>query len=367
MRDTLIEPHPLDPIHEAAGAQWAATPARTVLDYGDPAGEYEAIQGQVGLYDARDRGTIAIAGADRASWLNNLTTNTILNLQRGDGNYTFCLDLQGRILFDGNMLVDERVIHFDTDRAFIEQAVRHFDRYLIAEEVTLADQTPRTARLLVTGPGMADLASRIGVRQAPVMAALGSSWTTIDGCRVLAVRHDALTGRPGLDLHVRVEHAVEVWQSLMELGRDCGLRPVGRRAVEVSGIEAELARAACDFDERTRPAETGLSARAVSHVKGCYLGQEVVERMRARGVVASRQRVLLDAGEQPFPLDRPLPLQSDGRHVGRVTRAAWSCRDLRMLAMGMVRSGFARPGTELVIDDTSSRTVTVRKVLVSAD
>ncbi len=343
--------HPLDGATQAAGARFDdVVGVSMAVDYGDAAGEYAAARSGAGLYDARDRGVIEIRGGDRAAWLNNLATNAVKNLRTGDGAYSFAINVKGRILFDLNVLALMDAFWLDIDRRLIDKALAHFDRYTITEDVQWRDRSGEYVRIALSGPTALRIVEALGAPHAKAMPALGSTpvylATRAAGAGApdsLLVRHD-FAGVFGVELYVEAEQAVACWNRLLEIGRPVGLRPVGWSAINTLRIEAGIPWYGRDIDEEVVPAETGQAGRAVSHVKGCYLGQEIVERMRSRGVVANNLVALRFAGAGVGPRT---VLKAGEAELGRVTSVCHSPMLGAWIGLGYVRSSHAIPGTQL--------------------
>lgn len=333
-----------------AGAQWEAVRDLRMPQYfGDFDAEYAAASAGAGLYPAVDRGLIEVRGKDRAAWLHNLTTNTVKTLQPGDGNYTFAINVKGRILMDFNVLVLGDALWLDIDRRLIAKAMGHFDRYTIMEDAQCRDRSADYARLALVGPRAFEIADALGVSNARVMPALASVPVPLAGKHRLGVRHD-FAGVFGMELYVETADAAACWNRLLEIGRPVGLRPVGWTAVDTLRIEAGIPVYGPDIDEEILPAETGQIERGISYVKGCYLGQEVVERMRSRGALARKLmgvRFAPVAGVQP--LLAPGPLQAGGMEAGRLTSARRSRAMDAWIGLAYVRSAQAKPGSRVTL------------------
>ena len=132
---------------------------------------------------------------------------------------------------------------------------------------------------------------------------------------------------------------------MLNIGESAGLRPVGLDALQVLRVETGLPWSLEDIDADVLPAETRQIERAVSFTKGCYLGQEIVERMRARGAPAKLLVGLaFDGGEACTDAS----LTHDGRPVGRVTSTAQSFKLDRRIGLGYVKSDLSGSGTRLL-------------------
>ncbi len=329
--------------------------------------EYRAISAGAAIVDRSYRALLEVTGADRATWLHNLTTNQVKNLGRGEGNYAFALNSQGRILFDVNLLVRAESIWLDLDRRFLETAKIHFSKYAITEDVTVVDRSAEFVRFGLVGPGAVALLAELGVANAVAMAQLNH--VTIElpvadqnrppqadqgavhaaaainrsiSVAVLVVRHD-FCGPFGVELFVPAEQAVEFRRECCASGKAV---PVGDDAVQVHRIEAGIPWPGHEITDEYLPAETRQLERAVNYQKGCYLGQEVVERMRSRQVVA-RQLVGLRLDGSAIPALRSEISDPEGRSIGQVTSSCYSPALNCPIALGYVKTASCATGTAL--------------------
>lgn len=254
---------------------------RLAADFGAPVVEYRAAREGVALFDRSDRGLLVATGHDRQDWLHNLVTNAVKTLDDHTGNYAFAVNIKGRILFDLNILCLPDALWLDLDALAVSTAAAHFDRYLFTEDVRIEDAGGQFARLGCSGPQAGAAAGRLGVTNFAALPALAS--VALADAEVRLVRHD-FAGGPGFELILPRGQAAAWWDRLVAEGA----RPAGWRVLDVLRIEAGIPWLGRDLDEHVLPAETGQVERAVSYQKGCYLGQEIIERMRAHGVLAKR-------------------------------------------------------------------------------
>ena len=330
----------------SAGAIEGSRSSRTlVARYGDLRGEYDALADGIALIDRSYRCVLEISGADRAPWLHNLTTNQVKPLQPGDGNYAFSANIKGRILFDLNILVGEESIVVDLDRRFVDTAIAHFNKYKVIEDVTIRDRREDFVIIALAGAGAPGLLAALGATHASTMPVLGHTPVSVLDSPMKMVRHD-FCGSFAIELHVPADVAGDVWRALAGRGDEHRAMPVGADAVEIRRIEAGLPWPGSEITDDVLPAETGQFERAVSFNKGCYLGQEIVERMRSRGSVAKRLVGLHIQGDSVPTGETRLELSS-GHVVGAVTSACHSPAGNGVVALGYVKSASAEVGTEL--------------------
>lgn len=336
-----------------------------VARYGELRQEYDALAGGIALVDRCDRALLEIGGADRATWLHNLTTSSMKTILPGEGCYTFALNVQGRILFDLNALVRTDSIAVDLDRGFLEFARGHFDKYIIMEDVTLTDRTDDFVRMGLSGAGVQLMLTDLGAPHAATLPILGQTRIRIADIEMDLARTD-FCGPAAVDLFVPTAAAATVWRHLTDSARPHRAMPVGAEAVDVRRIEAGIPRSGCEITDDALPDETGQFQRAVNTNKGCYLGQEIVERMRSRGVVARRLMRLAFAGKTLPPPGTKLENES-GSTVGVVTSSCRSVGDGDAVGLGYVKTAVAKPGTQLRCASDGDTSVTLAALSPEAD
>ena len=250
---------------------------------------YEALHRGAASLDLSSRGRLIARGRDRARFLHNVTSNDIKGLQPGNGCYAFLLTPQGRIQADLYLFAFPEHFLIDTEPETRERVRSHILKYKVADQVELEDVTDQTACIGVEGPGgSAALASL----EAPVPGEyqhLPWNGATIAGITA--------TGQPG----VRIFCSAEGRDAILAALHSAGVVPASAGDARTVRIENGKPRYGEDILETSLPQET-LQMHAVSFQKGCYLGQEIVERIRARGHVNRKLvRVQLDAAEPPAP------------------------------------------------------------------
>jgi len=320
--------------------------AGLVEQYADFESEYAALGSGVAIVDRADRGILEVSGKDRSNWLHNLTTNVVKTLAPGDGKYAFATIVQGRILFDLNVIVRPDNLRLDIARCFFKEAKAHFDKYIIMEDVSLRDCGDAFVLFGVAGDRASEVATTLGVSQMTAMADLGNVEVELNGVSCLFVRNN-FCGTAGFDLHVPADAAADVWSAMTDPDGRFRATPAGQQAIEVRRVEAGIPRSGVEITSEYLPAETMQFDRAVSYQKGCYLGQEVIERMRTREKVARRLVRLETAGDVVANCGDVIV--HDDSKVGSVTSAVKSIATRRPLALGYVKSAVSDPGTKVVV------------------
>ena len=309
--------------------------------FGDPGREYEAARRAVGLVDLSFRGLIEVAGGDRARWLNGQVTNDVTALRPGRGMLAAALTVKGHLLADLVLYGRPEAIWVGLNRDRVESVADSFDRYIIADDVTIARIGDRVAQLMVVGPGATGLIARLAGPEAAGLAPWHHREAQIGGVP-LRVAASRWLHMPGYDVLAPAEQAAAVWATLSQGGAAEGLRPVGMAALEHLRVEAGWGWYGVDFDDANLLMEA-LTPEHVSFTKGCYLGQEVVIRVEHQGHLNKRLCGLLVAGETPPAAGSTLHLGE--RKVGALTSCVFSPTLGRLIALGYVRRECWEPGT----------------------
>jgi folate-binding protein YgfZ len=277
---------------------------------------YKAALANGGVVRRSDRGVLAVAGADRAAWLQGLLTNDVGSLKEGETRYAAYLTPQGRMISDMNVTERGGRMLLDVPRPLAASLRDKLDGLIFSEDVQVTDESATLWVWTVIGK---------------------DSFTDIVG-EILPVEYTALT-------------------------------PVEFDTFEVIRIERGVPRFSADMDEDTIPLEAGIENRAISFTKGCYVGQEVIVRVTTRGGGRVAKRLvswIADATAEIVPLrgakivtfDPAAPVRAD-KDIGRVTSAAFSPGVDRVVGLGYVHRDFAIAGTEVTVVWNDARTKVV--------
>jgi folate-binding protein YgfZ len=296
---------------------------------------YESLTTGAAFIDLSRRGRIRVTGEDRARLLHAMTTNHVQQMKPGDGIYVFFLNAQGRILADAVVLCFEDHFLLDTAPETRRAVYEHLDQYIIADDVTLEDVTEETFSFGLEGPKAIDVAARCEM-QAPHHR---FSHVASNG---MVAANIAATGSHG----IRIYGAIGRKEEVIALIEAAGAIAASEEDAETVRIENFVPRYGCDITEHTLPQET-QQMHALHFQKGCYLGQEIVERIRSRGHV---NRLLMgfrieDATKPPA---QGTKLMLEGQAAGEVTSAAAAPE--AVFGLAYVRTQWAKSGAMAEID-----------------
>jgi len=301
--------------------------------------EYNALRRGAAWLDLSARARFRVTGRDRARLLHNVTSNDVKKLTPGSGCYAFLLTPQGRIQADLNILCFPDHFLIDTEPELREKAPHLILKYKVADQVELEDVTDSTFAIGLEGPGAAAALAAAGapVPREPYAHVAWGEWT---------VANMSESGEPGFRVFGEGRAPA--------LFRDAGVPAVSSAVVRQVRIENGRPRFGEDIRETSLPQETG-QLHGVSFQKGCYIGQEIVERIRAQGHVNKKLvRLAIESAEVP-PSGTKVAM--NGAEAGEITSAVYSVELGRVAALGYVRVAYAEPGTVLDARGVEARVV----------
>jgi len=316
---------------------------QTALSFGDVGGELEAIQTSAALVDLSARGLLAITGADRAAWLHGLCTQEIKGMSSGEGAYACHIDIKGRIQADMRVSVFEEMILLDLEPGMAAPLRRLFKRFVVMEEVKISDRSAAAASLALVGPAAGQRLEAVSGLALTALEAHHLLPASIFGCEALVCATDQF-GPPAFRVSIARDQYEEVYRGL--LAAEGGTRPAGRRALELARIEAGVPRFGAELGGDVLFNEAGLDT-AVNFNKGCYLGQEVVERVDARGKVGRKLMGLrIDVPGGGLPPVGSVVANSE-RKLGALTSVGRYGQ--RVLGMGFLHRADNAPGAAVQV------------------
>src|SRR5260370_5714201 len=324
MRNTLA----LEKIHELRGARFREEINwRVPASYGDVKAEYATVrEGGAGLIDLSSYGRLRVAGSEAIMFLNGLITNDMKTLSENRWMLAAFPNVQGRLIAAVRVvrLTDESTNEkasptflLETESATHESVLKTISRFTMAGDFRVTDLTSETTLLSVQGEGATEIARKVlgeTVAGIPRDGALSIDWQQ----NLVTVIRATHTGEDGFDLIMNTTEAVGIWDSLIE----AGAQPVGHDALEILRIEAGIARYGRDMDETNVVTETNLDD-AVSFTKGCYIGQEIIARIKYHRHVAKKLSGLMFEQEEAIAAGAAIT-SVEGKNIGRVTSTVLS-------------------------------------------
>ncbi len=336
---------PLMSVHKTAGATvgtWfgCALPD----DFGDWLAEYHAARETVALIDKNYRAYLRFTGPDRVRYLNAILTNNIKDLATGDGIVSLFLNPQGRIQAEIETYATAESLFCVSHAMIRETLVPALDKFIIMDDVTLTDETEMFGTVALEGPRAADLVKKLTSIDLANLKELSFQETSVAGIS-RGVTKRSPGGIAGAEFLAMRGDLPRLWEILRDAVEQDGGRAMGYKALSALRLEQGIPWFGYDFGDKQIPHEAGLEHSHISYTKGCYTGQEIVERVRSRGQV-NRVRVLVKINSSEPPA-AGTTLMADAKEAGYVTRTAFSPVLQTAIGMAYVRREKSQVGNEL--------------------
>jgi aminomethyltransferase len=304
---------------------------------------YVAVRdGGAGLIDLSSRGRILVGGSEAVMFLNGLITNDIKNLGLKSWMTAAFANVHGRLL------AVVRIIHradgflIDTEEVTHHAVIKLIERFTLAGDFKVIDMSSDTGQLSIQGRKAAEIVATIFRGETADLERQKSVDVDFESAPLTVIRATH-TAEDGFDLFVDRRHLPKLREALM----DAGAQPVDPESFETLRIEAGIPRYGIDMDETNVVTETNL-AEVVSFTKGCYVGQEIIVRIKHRGHVAKKLTgVILN---HATPAARNAAIFSDeGKEIGRVTSSTFSPKLNRAIALGYLKYDYSMAETAVKI------------------
>jgi len=341
---------PLAGVHRRAGAKMGVWLGCALPDdFGDTREEQRFANESVALIDKNYRTYFTFTGPDRVRYLNAILTNNIKDLGNGQGVVSLLLNAQGRILAEIETFAEGEKTFLVSYLMIRERLAEVLEKYIIMDDVTFSDDAEKFGTLALEGPRAAEVVKELTGVDLNSLPELG--WTDVTvrsrssegitadqaGSQNSEYSQRAIPCRmvrrfAGGEFIVERDKLEPLWDVLLQATRRHGGGPMGYKALSAQRLAQGVPWFGYDFGEKQIPHEAGLESSHISYTKGCYTGQEIVERVRSRGQVNRRRVELLFDGES-VP-ENGTELTMDGKAVGYVTRAAQSWFPPGVLGMG---------------------------------
>jgi len=312
---------------------------QTALAWKEAAAEFSALHSEAVVYDLGWRSKLIITGEDRVRWMNGMVTNNVRDLALNTGAYNFLLNPQGRIQADLYVYNRGEYLLVDTDAWQASKLQEIFHKYIIMDDVEVSDAGDKLTSIGIIGKKSAAVLQALGLPAD--LAALQLADGVVENIGVSLVRADS---GESYELWMSPANAATVWNILVH----GGTQPIGAEALELARIAAGVPRYGQDIRERDLPQETEQS-RALNFRKGCYVGQEIVERIHSRGQVHRKFTGFRFTGAAPAPGTK---IESNGKEVGEITSVALLpvSGQSSSIGLGYIRREVGTPGAEVMVN-----------------
>lgn len=309
--------------------------------------EYGAVrEGGAGLIDLSSRGRIRVSGSEAVMFLNGLITNDMKTLAENRWMPAAFPTVQGRLIGAVRVVRTGDSFLIDTDAESGEAILKTVSRFTAAGDFKVTDLTDNTSLLTLQGNRAVEIAENVFERSLADLPRDGV--VEVDQVTIIRATH---TGEDGVDLVIDSARAAEVRDALISAGAQL----VSEETFDTLRVEAGIARYGHDMDDSNIVVETNLDD-AVSYSKGCYIGQEIIVRIKHRGHVAKKLTGLRFETDQR--IESGTVIKSGDKEIGRVTSSVFSPKLNSTIALGYVRYEYLEPGTTVSTNNNIAATIT---------
>jgi folate-binding protein YgfZ len=344
MSQTLL--HPWLSVPEARMGTYNGV--EMALSFGDSAAELAALRSGCGVFALAWRSRINVTGKDRVRWLHNMVTNNVRDLPMNQGNYNFVLNAQGRIVGDMYIYNRGETLVLDTDTSQVEALTNAMKRFIIMDKVEFTNVGGDSVAIGVCGPKAETILAGAGIN-ASGMQPLEVRDVGVESIAAALIRGPEQ--KPGwFELWVDPNEAQGLWNLLVK----AGAKPVGAEALEMWRVVRGIPSYGQDIRDRDLPQETE-QPQALNFTKGCYIGQEIVERIRSRGQVHRKFTGFAFGDSVPAPGKYDF----EGRSLAEVTSIARvpTADGPRNIGLGYVRREAVTAEPKIALDGIEATVV----------
>ncbi|MGA8145198.1 MAG: glycine cleavage T C-terminal barrel domain-containing protein [Candidatus Acidiferrales bacterium] len=355
---------PLAKLEIAEGAKLAEFTGCLLPEvFSDFDAEYRTARESVALFDTNWHAAVTLSGPDRVRYLNAIVTNDIKALSEDSGTLALLLNPQGHILAELEVYALKEKLLVLSHASVREKLVQTLDKFIIMDDVTLEDTTDQTGSIAIEGPKAATIIAQSTGLALDGFSEMAFAEVILDAvpCHLIRRSHFSATGSKsiGAEIIAPREKLQIIWQTLLTAAHAQHGAPIGMAALNALRLEAGIPWFPVDFNDTVIPHEAALESTHISFTKGCYTGQEIVERVRSRGHVNRRRTELKFSAQNPPPPGTKLraPTAEPGREaakarteVGYVTSSAFSPSAGTAIGMAYIRREHNTPGAIVELD-----------------
>ena len=321
------------------------TGKKVVQSYGDVVAEHRSLTESVALIDLTSRSCMAVLGDDRVKYINGQVTNEVMGLRHGQGCYAALVNVKAKMQSDLNIYRLENELILDFEPGLLEIVNARLEGNIVSDQVELVDVSPHFGLLSLQGPSTCDVLESLGL-SIPVEP-LSHIKVSLPDMGEWFLMHNSRFGFMGCDLYIPIAYLAKAAERLFIETVEQGGGLAGWQATEISRVEAGIPRFGNEMDQDTLPPEVNIQNRAISYSKGCYIGQEIIARIRTYGRV---NRTLVgfrfDKELVESVVSGSLLKDESGKIIGKITSVVNS-PNFGVVGLGLIRKTHADLGKVL--------------------
>lgn len=314
--------------------------------------EYNAVKSNVGLFDFSIEGKIIVKGPGRVDFINGLVSNDVENLENFNGVYAAFLDKNGKILSDCIVYKFDDFLLINTSIIGRNNIAGKLKNEAALGKAEVEDATLKYGLFSLQGHESTELINGIFKSkielQIQYQSIIIKTKNNDEEINILIMKNKR-TEEEGYDIYVPVSYYKEFKALIIDNGRKYNLKIINNETYDILRLEAKIPLYGVDFNQNNILPE--VTEKAVSYEKGCYVGQEIVARVKniAKGITAKKLRFLeIDGNDIP---EKNAKIMADNNEVGYITSAAFSPKFSKVIGFGFLNKGFYEPNIEVTINN----------------
>jgi len=317
--------------------------------------QYNSVKTNVGLFDFSMEGKIIVKGPGRVDFINGLVTNDVENLENFNGVYAAFLDKNGKILSDCIVYKFDNFLLINLSIIGKNNIIKKLKEEAILGKSEVEDATLKYGLFSLQGPGSTELINDIFKSkielQIQYQSIIIKTENNDEEINILIMRNNR-TEEEGYDIYVPVSYYKDFKDIVIANGKEHGLRTISNETYNILRLEAKIPLYGIDFNQNNILPE--VTEKAISYEKGCFVGQEIVARVKniAKGITAKKLMLLeIDSKEVP---EKNAKIMKDGNEIGYVTSTAFSPKLNKAIALGFINKRFYDDGMIVIINNAKA-------------
>ena len=309
--------------------------------------EHNTVRNRVGLFDVSHMGEFNIRGKDALAFTQRLITNDTSHLSNNQALYTPMCNNKGTIIddlliykfSDQHFMLVVNASNIEKDYRWIEEVTSKFEK-----DVVLKDISDETSLLALQGPKAEKVLQKVTDLDLSRIKYYWFQEGMVEKIQAIISR-TGYTGEDGFEIYLKPEHAIKVWNKILEIGKEEGIKPIGLGARDTLRLECAMLLYGNDMDETKTPLETNITW-TVKFNKKDFIGREALLRQKEGGI---KQRLIgFELLERGIPRHNYSILKNKER-IGIVTSGGFSPTLKKGIGLGYVRTDQAKEGNEIKI------------------
>ncbi|WP_428908132.1 glycine cleavage system aminomethyltransferase GcvT [Niallia sp. Krafla_26] len=311
--------------------------------------EHEAVRQAAGLFDVSHMGEFIIEGKDAESIINKLGTNDVSTIHTNQAQYTvLCYQDGGTVddlivykLADEKYMLVPNAANIEKDYTWIKEHIKG--------DVTLRNISGEVAQLAIQGPKAESILQKLtDIDLSQIAFYRFAQQVTVSGITDVLISRTGYTGEDGFELYLASNQVVELWDKLLEVGKEDGLKPCGLGARDTLRLEARLALYGQELSKDISPLEAGIGFAVKVNKESDFLGKEALTKQKEEGV--KRRIVGIEVTGRGIPRTGYKVFSEDDEEIGVVTSGTQSPTLKKSIGLALLSAEQTKIGTELKIE-----------------